>query len=230
MVIPSTRNLGITISSDLSWSNHISNIVKRARSLTSWVLNVFRTREKSVMLTLYKSLIRSILEFSCPLWHPVKIREIHMLEGVQRTFTHMIAGSKDSNYWNGSKRCSCCLYSVGENVISYSSYGKSLHNVTLNDVGMTFLTSTRNGTAAVVPSLTKGSSQRNHSLYDSSFAVLGPRLWNTVPSNIKSLDKFDNFKESLSGFLSKFSDEPPTQGYTCSNSNSIVDWTGSRWL
>ena len=107
---------------------------------------------------------------------------------------------------------------------------KILHNITLNDVGMTFRNSTRNGTVAVVPSLTKGSSQRNQSLYDSSFAVLRPRLWNTVPSNIKTLDKFDNFKESLSVFLSKFPDEPPTQGYTCSNSKSIVDWTGSRRL
>ena len=107
---------------------------------------------------------------------------------------------------------------------------KILQNVTPNDVGMTFRNSTRNGTVVVVPSLTKGSSQRNQSLYGSSFAVLGPRLWNTVPSNIKSQDKFDNFKESISVFLSKFPDEPPTQGYTCSNSNSIVDWTGSRRL
>ena len=80
-------------------------------------------------------------------------------------------------------------------------------------------------TVAVIPSLTKGSSQRNQSLYDSPFAVLGPRLWNTVPSNIKSLDKFDNFKDPLSVFLSKSPDEPSTQDY--SNSNSIVDWTGS---
>ena len=160
------------------------------------------------MLTLYKSLIRSILEFSCPLWHPVKIREIQMLEGVQRTFTHMIVGSKDSNYWERLKEMQLMSLQRRRERYIILFVWKILHNVTPNDVGMTFRNSTRNGTVAVVPSLTKGSSLRNQSLYNSSFAVLGPRLWNTVPSNIKSLDKFDNFKESLSGFLSKFPDEP----------------------
>ena len=153
-----------------------------------------------------------------------------MLEGVQRTFTHMTAGSKDSNYWELLKQMQLMSLQRRRERYIILFVWKTLHNITLNDVGMTFRNSTRNGTVAVVPSLTKGSSQRNQSLYDSSFAVLRPRLWNTVPSNIKTLDKFDNFKESLSVFLSKFPDEPPTQGYTCSNSKSIVDWTGSRRL
>ena len=62
--VPATRDLGVAISSDLSWSTHIGDIVKRARSLTSWVLSVFRTRERDVMLTLYKSLIRSKITFT----------------------------------------------------------------------------------------------------------------------------------------------------------------------
>ena len=142
----------------------------------------------------------------------------------------MIAGSKDSNCWERLKEMQLMSLQRRRERYIILFVWKILHNVTPNDVGMTFRNSTRNGTVAVVPSLTKGSSQRNQSLYDSSIAVLGPRLWNTVPSTIKSLDKFDNLKESLSVFLSKFPDEPPTQGYTCSNSNSIVDWTGSRRL
>ena len=40
--------------------------------------------------TLYKSLVRSLLEYCCPLWDPVKMTEIQLLEGVQRTFTNRI--------------------------------------------------------------------------------------------------------------------------------------------
>ena len=51
------------------------------------------------MITLYKSLVRSLLDYCCPLWDPVKVTEIQLLEGVQRTFTSQIGGLKDLNYW-----------------------------------------------------------------------------------------------------------------------------------
>ena len=153
-----------------------------------------------------------------------------MLEGVQRTFTHRIAEFKQSNYWERLKEMHLMSLQRRRERYIILYVWKILHNVSPNDIGMTFRKSTRNGTVAVVPPLTKGSSQRNQSLYDSSFAVQGPRLWNTIPTHIKALDKFVTFKESLSVFLSRFPDEPPTQGYTCSNSNSIVDWAGSRRL
>ena len=80
------------VSSDLSWSSHISNMVTKARSTLSWVFSVFKTRDTTIMITLYKSLVRSLLEYCCPLWDPTKITDIQMLEGVQRTFTSRIGG------------------------------------------------------------------------------------------------------------------------------------------
>ena len=55
------RDLGVTVSSDLSWSIHISTIASKARSVASWVFSVFKTRNITTMMTLYKSLVRSIL-------------------------------------------------------------------------------------------------------------------------------------------------------------------------
>ena len=34
---------------------------------------------RDVMVTLYKSLVRSHLEYCCPLWHPSKISDIELL-------------------------------------------------------------------------------------------------------------------------------------------------------
>ena len=64
------RDLGVNVSPDLSWSQHIANIKTKARSVSSWIFGVFKTRAHSVMVTLYKSLVRSILEYCCPLWNP----------------------------------------------------------------------------------------------------------------------------------------------------------------
>ena len=65
------RDLGVLFSKDLSWSPHINSIANKARQKASWVLSVFHTRSTAIMLTLYKSMVRSLLEYCCPLWHPI---------------------------------------------------------------------------------------------------------------------------------------------------------------
>ena len=222
--VHSAKDLGIIITSDLSWSVHIGNLVSRARSLTSWVLSVFKSRDRDVLMTLYKSLIRSILEFSCPLWNPSKIGDIQLLEGVQRTITSKITGCKESNYWDRLKILNLMSLQRRRERYIILYMWKILHGVSPNDLGIVFRNSSRNGLVAVVPSLKRGSSVRNQSLYDSSFAVMGPRLWNIIPANIKTLDNFLAFKERVSQFSMNFPDQPPISGYTCSNSNSLIEW------
>ena len=90
------RDLGVMVSSDLSWSPHIRAIADKA----SWVLSVFHTRSHSIMLTLYKSMVRSLIEYCCPLWHPSKISDIQELESVQKAFTARISGMRHLHYWD----------------------------------------------------------------------------------------------------------------------------------
>ena len=74
------KDLGVIVSRDLSWSPHINTISSQARSI--WVLSVFKSRDRVTMLTLYKSIARSHLEYCCPLWHPSKIADTQELESV----------------------------------------------------------------------------------------------------------------------------------------------------
>ena len=63
------------------------------------------------------------------------------------------------------------------------------------------------------------------SIYDHSFAVRGPKLWNAIPKNIKCAPSFEVFKSKLTSHLmSIIPDLPPVPGYTKPNSNSILDW------
>ena len=55
------------------------------------------------MLTLYKTLVRSILEFNSLVWNPTKIGEILAIEGVQKTVTSRISALKSSDYWKRLK-------------------------------------------------------------------------------------------------------------------------------
>ena len=60
------RDLGVNMSDDYSWTPHINIMVDKARQMASWVLGVFKDRITPVKLQLYKSLIRSRVEYCCP--------------------------------------------------------------------------------------------------------------------------------------------------------------------
>ena len=227
--VENVRDLGVKVSSDMRWSKHVGEMVAKARSKLSWVLSVFKTRDRVVMITLYKSLVRSLLEYCCPLWDPVKTTEIQLLEGVQRTFTSRLGGLYDMDYWERLSHLKLMSLQRRRERYVILMMWKTYHNVVPNSCNIKFVETTRNGTKAVVPSLSKSSSMRNQTLYDSSFAVRGPKLWNKVPSDVKAERTFDSFKTSLSKFLALIPDNPPVSGYTCSWSNSLVDYTPSRW-
>ena len=150
------------------------------------------------------------------------------MEGVQRTFTSRIGGLKDCNYWERlTKLNMMSLQRRRERYIILMMW-KILHNIVPNCCNIEFTETSRHGTRAVIPSLSRCSSSRNQTLYDSSFAVRGPKLWNKVPASVKAELTFDGFKVSLSKFLALIPDNPPVPGYVCNWSNSLVDFTPSR--
>ena len=61
-----------------------------------------------------------------------------------------------------------------------------------------------------------------------SFAVVGPKLWNLLPANVKSEDTITSFKAAVYTFCSTFPDTPSVLGYTPPNRNSLLDWAASR--
>ena len=55
-----------------------------------WVIRVFQSRKRSLMLTLMKSPIIPILDYCCQLWILWKAIDIQAIEAIQRTFTNKI--------------------------------------------------------------------------------------------------------------------------------------------
>ena len=80
--VDSVIDLGIKVTSDVTWSSHIGIITDGARRMSSWVLSVFRDRSTDTMMKLYTSLIRSKLEYCSALWNPSKMEDIIKLEGI----------------------------------------------------------------------------------------------------------------------------------------------------
>ncbi|KAL5251988.1 hypothetical protein ACHWQZ_G014955 [Mnemiopsis leidyi] len=218
------RDLGITVSSNMSWTAQIKNMADKARQKGSWVLSVFNNRSPTIMLTLYKSMVRSLLEYCCPLWDPHKVSDIQELEGVQRAFTARIAGCQDLDYWERLKKLSLMSLQRRRERYILLHMWKIANGSVSNDVEIEFVSRPRTGIKALVPPLRAGVTAFHQSLYDNSFAVKGPRLWNCIPASINEIKEFSTYKRQLTSLLQKIPDKPPVRGYTTSNSNSLLEW------
>ena len=118
-------------------------------------------RDMATMLTLYKSLVCSLLEYCCPLWNPWKVADIQLLEGVQQTITKKSWGAKDMNYWDRLKALKLMSLQSRRERYMILHMWKILHGVCPNDLDIQFNSSSRHGVKATVPSLSKTSLQRH---------------------------------------------------------------------
>ena len=77
------RYLGVTLTSDLSWSLHITNICKKTRKQIGFLYrNFYRFADPSVMLKLYTSLVRPHMEYACAIWDPLLSKDILAFEKI----------------------------------------------------------------------------------------------------------------------------------------------------
>ena len=215
------RDLGIQVSANGSWSNHINKIVDKAKGVSSWVCSVFKSRNKEVMITLFKSIVRSHLEYCCPVWNPQNKADIMKLEDVQKQFTRKIAGLSELNYYE--RLSALNLMSLQRRRERYIIihmwkilYGKA------PALSITFRDPSRLGIQAELPPLSHVARQANQSLYDGSFAMTGPALWNALPAHLHTISKFEPFKSDLTKYLMSIPDRPPVHGYPSSGDNSFV--------
>ena len=215
------KDLGIHLTPDLSWSSHINIICESARRTTSWVLSVFRDRSATMILQLYKSLIRCKVEYLCPLWDPSKIEDIANLESVQRHVTSKIWSVKHLHYYDRLRALNLMsLQRRRERYVIIMMF-KILHNMTANDLKIEFTHSDRRGIRAIVPTIPKEAKSKYLTIYDSSFGVRGPSLWNKIPADVTMKPSLESFKSSLTKWLLNLPDEPPIHGHT--RKNSLLD-------
>jgi hypothetical protein len=98
--VDSHKDLGVTITSDLSWSEHIIRTVKRANTSSYVMFKAFSRPSKTTFLKIYKSYILPLLEYANVIWSPTLIRDIKLIEKVQRKTTKRVWSFRHESYDN----------------------------------------------------------------------------------------------------------------------------------
>ena len=86
--------LGIVMSNDLSWEHQVIAATNKSSSVLGMLRRQLRETNSRTRLTLYKSLIRPVLDYASTAWSPHHIKHKKSLEQVQRRAVRWILNLK----------------------------------------------------------------------------------------------------------------------------------------
>ena len=92
------RDLGIIITKDLKWRKQTEKSYKTSNRVLGFIARNFRYKNKELILSLYKSLVRPHLEHAVQFWSPHLRRDIDKIEKIQGRATKMILQIRNHSY------------------------------------------------------------------------------------------------------------------------------------
>ena len=169
------------MSSKGTFEHHINDVVQRASNMSGWVLRTFKSRSATLMLTLFKTMVLSKLDYCSPVYHPTSsVSLTTKIERVQRAFTRKIERMEGFDYWLRLKLLR--LYSVERRrerfVIIYLF--KMLHGFVPN-IGMTYTENDRSGIHFNQPTIKKMTTSCFKQMKAHSFSCTAARIYNSLP-------------------------------------------------
>ena len=224
-ILPSqtVRDLGVHIDVKLNWNAHYDILIKKCKQLCGWIFSTFYTRDRTTMLMLFKSLVRSKMEYCCEVWQPYLIKDIVSLERIQRNFTCRIAGMDGLNYWERLAELKIMSLQRRREKIILVHVWKVLNGLYPNTIDMSFKHHVRsNAIKAILKPLPKAKGKLL-TKYEESFLINSSKLWNVLPPSLTLITNLNCFKRELDNFLCSVPDKPPLPGYFRQTNNSLTE-------
>jgi hypothetical protein len=186
------RDLGVLMSSDLSWTPQVEEVASKASRMLGLLKNTFRSRDAQLWKCLYSSYVRPLLEFAVPVWSPVLERDIRALERIQRRATRIPHTMRGVEYEDRCAQLGICTLidrrRRGDMITAY----KQTHGIeTVRWYSEPLRTAARAGKREqwrreVAPALL----QARHHFFTNRAA--GP--WNELPNKIVDAPSVNSFK------------------------------------
>ena len=90
--VPNTKYLGVTVSADLRWNTHISNIRNKAMASLRFLRRNLNVSSVPIKTRAYFSYVHPQLEYASIVWDPFTQKNVNMLEMVQRRSARWVLG------------------------------------------------------------------------------------------------------------------------------------------
>ena len=97
-VVSSYRDLGITITKDLSPTTYINEIVTKAHQRANMIHRCFVSQNVELLTRAFITYVRPLLEYNSVVWSPSLKCDIALIEQVQRRYTKRLPGIRNHPY------------------------------------------------------------------------------------------------------------------------------------
>ena len=197
----SHKHLGVTLSYDGRWTNHLNVITEAAARRLNILRQYYKSFNRKTLMTIYRSFIRPKLEFSSQLLSNLTIGESERLENLQRSGLRIISGTKVGTshqpLYNEVKLEKLSERRKKARIIKFWEIQKTIKKCQLN---RSMLTTVEERNMRARRRLTDYTLIKcNTTQYQNSFL---PRViceWNSLPLSIRNVNAKDELKTLLSG-------------------------------
>lgn len=208
---PNIKDLGIYISSDLKWADHISFIYNKASVKAYQILKTFQTNNFSTLLKLYLTYIRPILEHNTVLWSPWMKKDILKIESIQRNYLRKVfmkCGISFSSYSERLIKSKIKSLHYRRSIFDLHLLYKIVNNISDLQFSHFFTTKSTNYNMRGKTTKIYTKQTYNDPQWTNSFFARSVRLWNLLPDCICDSKTLKEFKTKLDNFdLSQFIDQ-----------------------
>lgn len=198
------RYLGVILTPNLSWSDHITAISASASKSLGFLRRNLKAAPSGIRKLSYLTLVRPQLEYACSIWSPHQKYLIDSLERIQNRASRFIANnySPHSSISQIKQELSLPLLNIRRDIALLSFFHKITHSsrITVTGLQKPYLTSRR-----LHNHLSYSRVYGSTNAFNQSALPRAIRLWNSLPDDIASQTNFDTFRHILSSHFTSLS-------------------------
>ncbi|WAR15881.1 hypothetical protein MAR_030475 [Mya arenaria] len=191
----SEKDLGVLFTESLSFEKHISNTLNKANMIIGLIRRKFTHIDNTLFLTLYKSLVRSHLDYGNLIYFPITKKCKQMIENAQRRATRLIPDLRGLTYNDRLRKLNLPSLDFRRKRFDMIQVFRIVHNI--DDIIMTtfFTFADNSGTRGHNLKLFKPKARK--SLRQNSFSNRIVSTWNNLPHELVNTTSVNAFKAGL---------------------------------
>ena len=198
--VTTEKDLSVHVSTKLSWNNHIDVIISKADKMLGMIKRTCTNEcDQKTLMILYKSLVRSQLEYASQVWSPYTKEKITALERVQRCATKFTLKTELS-YPERLVMLKLLPLECRRDILNLCFFFKSLKGyIDFNVLSYVDFKTPKYNIRNSEATLVKGLFKTNVFKLTFLNPIIDP--WNCLPLDIRTFEHLSSFKNSINEFF-----------------------------